>query len=154
MGTSGGRADPRGSDSPSLPFPRYREELPAAIEGRAEKHVTRDELEQLLAWELAVRSFPRGGRSLPGRDVAPWAWLPPGGGPSRLGAGAAPLARSTSRDPRPDLATEGPLSAAPAAARDCQLPGAGGAALGCRLPPPASRERSGHGIVGPAIASS
>eukprot|EP00069_Balaena_mysticetus_P016065 bmy_01884T0 len=53
VGTSGGRADPRGSDSPSPPFPRYREELPAAIEGRAEKHVTRDELEQLLAWKLA-----------------------------------------------------------------------------------------------------
>ncbi|XP_033285191.1 uncharacterized protein LOC101280310 [Orcinus orca] len=120
-----------------------REELPAAIE----KHVTRDELEQLLAWKLAVRSFPRGGRSLPGRDVAPWAWLHPGGGPSRLGAG--PLARSTSRDPRPALTTEGPLSAAPAAALDHQLPAAGGAALGRRLLSPARRERSGHGIVRP-----
>ncbi|TEA29065.1 hypothetical protein DBR06_SOUSAS10510015, partial [Sousa chinensis] len=49
-----------------------REELPAAIE----KHVTRDELEQLLAWKLAVRSFPRGGRSLPGRDVAPGHFRP------------------------------------------------------------------------------
>ncbi|XP_054938372.1 uncharacterized protein [Physeter macrocephalus] len=53
VGTSGGLADPRGSDSPSPPFPRYRE-LPAAIEGRAEKHVTRDKLEQLLAWKLAA----------------------------------------------------------------------------------------------------
>ncbi|XP_072798425.1 uncharacterized protein [Vicugna pacos] len=31
----------------------YREELPAAIKGRVEKHVTRDDLEQLLAWKLA-----------------------------------------------------------------------------------------------------
>ncbi|XP_057603895.1 uncharacterized protein LOC130860096 [Hippopotamus amphibius kiboko] len=35
----------------------YREELPAAIEGRAEKHVTRDELEQLLAWKLERGRF-------------------------------------------------------------------------------------------------
>ncbi|XP_004373423.1 uncharacterized protein LOC101341313 [Trichechus manatus latirostris] len=35
----------------------YREELPAAIGGRAEKHVTRDELERLLAWKLARGRF-------------------------------------------------------------------------------------------------
>ncbi|XP_054938371.1 uncharacterized protein [Physeter macrocephalus] len=75
---------------------RWYRELPAAIEGRAEKHVTRDKLEQLLAWKLA-----------------------------------------------------GPLSAAPAAARDRRLPGAGGATLGRRLPSPARRERSGPGIVRP-----
>ncbi|XP_022450085.1 uncharacterized protein LOC111185114 isoform X2 [Delphinapterus leucas] len=34
-----------------------REELPTAIEGRAEKHVTRDEPEQLLAWKLARGRF-------------------------------------------------------------------------------------------------
>uniref|UniRef100_A0A4X1SS27 Uncharacterized protein n=1 Tax=Sus scrofa TaxID=9823 RepID=A0A4X1SS27_PIG len=32
----------------------YREALPAAIEGREEKHVTREELGQLLAWKLAA----------------------------------------------------------------------------------------------------
>ncbi|CAI9172548.1 unnamed protein product [Rangifer tarandus platyrhynchus] len=36
---------------------RYREELPAAIEARAEKHVTRDELERLLEWKLARGRF-------------------------------------------------------------------------------------------------
>ncbi|XP_072798427.1 uncharacterized protein [Vicugna pacos] len=35
----------------------YREELPAAIKGRVEKHVTRDDLEQLLAWKLARGLF-------------------------------------------------------------------------------------------------
>ncbi|XP_011375085.1 uncharacterized protein LOC105303271 [Pteropus vampyrus] len=35
----------------------YREDLPAAIEGRAEKHVTRDELERVLAWKLARGRF-------------------------------------------------------------------------------------------------
>ncbi|XP_055265038.1 uncharacterized protein LOC129545203 isoform X2 [Moschus berezovskii] len=35
----------------------YREELPAAIKARAEKHVTRDELERLLAWKLARGRF-------------------------------------------------------------------------------------------------
>ncbi|NP_001181882.1 uncharacterized protein [Bos indicus] len=35
----------------------YREELPAAIGARAEKHVTRDELERLLAWKLARGRF-------------------------------------------------------------------------------------------------
>ncbi|XP_047637026.1 uncharacterized protein LOC125127679 isoform X2 [Phacochoerus africanus] len=35
----------------------YREALPAAIEGREEKHVTREELGQLLAWKLARGRF-------------------------------------------------------------------------------------------------
>lgn len=35
----------------------YREDLPKAIEGRAEKHVTREELERLLAWKLARGRF-------------------------------------------------------------------------------------------------
>ncbi|XP_054993000.1 uncharacterized protein LOC129404428 isoform X3 [Sorex araneus] len=35
----------------------YREELPAAIQGRAEKHVTQPELERLLAWKLAKGRF-------------------------------------------------------------------------------------------------
>ncbi|XP_070316510.1 uncharacterized protein [Odocoileus virginianus] len=42
---------------PELPVCRYREELPAAIEARAEKHVTRDELERLLEWKLARGRF-------------------------------------------------------------------------------------------------
>nr|XP_020032069.1 uncharacterized protein LOC109694499 isoform X2 [Castor canadensis] len=33
------------------------EELPAAIKGRAQKHVTREELQQLLAWKLARGRF-------------------------------------------------------------------------------------------------
>ncbi|XP_060028686.1 uncharacterized protein STUB1-DT isoform X2 [Erinaceus europaeus] len=32
----------------------YQEELPAAIDSRAERHVTRPELEQLLSWKLAL----------------------------------------------------------------------------------------------------
>ncbi|KAM5198261.1 uncharacterized protein RBU33_013712 isoform 1-T1 [Hipposideros larvatus] len=35
----------------------YREELPTSIEGRAEKHVTREELERLMAWKLARGRF-------------------------------------------------------------------------------------------------
>ncbi|XP_019504126.1 PREDICTED: uncharacterized protein LOC109385883 isoform X1 [Hipposideros armiger] len=35
----------------------YREELPMSIEGRAEKHVTREELERLMAWKLARGRF-------------------------------------------------------------------------------------------------
>lgn len=35
----------------------YREDLPTAIEGRAEKHVTREELERLMAWKLARGRF-------------------------------------------------------------------------------------------------
>ncbi|XP_007659240.1 uncharacterized protein LOC103167439 [Ornithorhynchus anatinus] len=35
----------------------YQEELPAAIAGRREKHLTRDELVRLMAWKLARGTF-------------------------------------------------------------------------------------------------
>lgn len=54
---------PAPGGSSSLPCPRYREELPAHIRARAEKHVTLPELERLLAWKLAVRGRPGGGAS-------------------------------------------------------------------------------------------
>ncbi|XP_058424886.1 uncharacterized protein LOC131422050 [Diceros bicornis minor] len=72
----------------------YRVELPAAIQDRAEKHVTLDDLKWLLAWKLVVRGFSRGGRGLGGACPPPMGassrrgiWAPPGGGPRGMGRG-------------------------------------------------------------------
>ncbi|XP_001497177.1 uncharacterized protein [Equus przewalskii] len=49
------RADPQGRLEALDRW--YRGELPAAIEGRTERHVTRDELERLMAWKMARGRF-------------------------------------------------------------------------------------------------
>ncbi|XP_046521535.1 uncharacterized protein LOC124241650 [Equus quagga] len=49
------RADPQGRLEALDRW--YRRELPAAIEGRTERHVTRDELERLMAWKMARGRF-------------------------------------------------------------------------------------------------
>lgn len=82
-----------------------------------------------------------------GRGTATWVGLPRGRTLMAVLRGLT--ARAATRDTRPDLATEGPLPTAPAATRGRQLSGAGGAAFGRRLPPPARHARSGHGSVRP-----
>lgn len=133
-----------------------------AIEGRAEKHVTREELERLLAWKLAVRGFHVGGGTAAGGPASwgrgfTWGWplAAWGGAPFRRRVlmlwGGVPLERpSTSDHPtQSDSATEGPLPSSPAAAGGHQPPGAGGAVFGCCLPPPSRHAGSNHRTVRP-----
>ncbi|XP_054992998.1 uncharacterized protein LOC129404428 isoform X1 [Sorex araneus] len=121
----------------------YREELPAAIQGRAEKHVTQPELERLLAWKLAVRGVACGAEAGPAGT---------GAGPVRTAsfprwAGLLPRCQALELSPVLRVTPEGPLPAAPAAAGPHQHPRARGAALCGRLSPHARRVSGSHGTV-------